>query len=84
MFETAGLLGPHNPGSIKWIEEASQFNEDLIKSYNNDSDERCLLEIDADYPENLHNLGNDLPFLPETMEIEKMEKVVANLLDEEE
>ena len=37
------------------------------------------LEVDVQYPKILHNLHNDLPFLPERMKIEKVEKVVANL-----
>ena len=39
------------------------------------------LEVDVQYPKILHNLHNDLPFLPERMKIEKVEKVVANLHD---
>ena len=33
------------------------------------------------YLGNLHNLHSDLIFLPETMKIEKVEKIVANLHD---
>ena len=68
----------------KWVEETCQFNEDLIKSYNDDCDEEYFLEVDVQYPENLHNLHNDLPFSPERMKIEKVEKLVANLHDKEE
>ena len=35
--------------------------------------------IDVQYAENLHELHNDLSFLPERMKIEKVEKLVANL-----
>ena len=42
-----------------------KFNEDFMKSYNDDSDDGYFLEVDVQYPENLHNLHNDLPFLPE-------------------
>ena len=31
------------------------------------------------YIENLHNLHNDMPFLPDRMKIEKVEKFVTNL-----
>ena len=61
---------------FKWVEEASQLNEDSIKSYNENSDTGYFLEVDIQYPENLHNLHNDLPFLPETMKIEKFEKIL--------
>ena len=48
--------------SFKWVEETSQFNEDFIKSYNEDSDEGYFLGVDAQYPEKLNNLHNDLSF----------------------
>ena len=32
----------------------------------------------------LHEIHNDLPFLPERMKIEKVEKLVANLLEKTE
>ena len=36
------------------------------------------------YPDNLHNLHNDLPFLREKMINEKVEKLVADLYDKTE
>ena len=68
-------------GSFKWVKEIFQFNEDFVKIYNDDRDEGYFLEVDFQYPENLHNLYHDLPFLPERMKIEKVEKFVANLHD---
>ena len=67
--------------SQKWVEEISQFNEDFIKSYNDNSDEEYFLEGDAQYLENLDSLHNDLPFLSQRMKIEKVEKHIANLHD---
>ena len=49
---------------FEWIEETSQFDKDIIKNYNEESDERYFLEVDVQYPEKLHELHNDLPFLP--------------------
>ena len=66
---------------FKWVEDTSEFNEDFIKSYNAESDEGYFLKVDVKYPENLHNLHNDLPFLPERMKIEKVEKLLGNLHD---
>ena len=66
------------------IEDTSQFNEDFIKNYNKDSDEGYFLEVDVQYSETLHELHNDLPFLPERIKIEKVEKLVTNLRDETE
>ena len=48
--------------NFDWVKDISQFNEDLIKNYNEKSDEGYFLEVDIQYPENLHNLHNDLPF----------------------
>ena len=35
-----------------------------MKSYNEESDEGYFLEVDVQYPEKLHELHDDLPFLP--------------------
>ena len=43
------------------------------------SDEGYFLEVDTPYPENLHYLQNDLPYLVQRMKIEKVEKLTANL-----
>ena len=64
--------------------DTSQFNEDFIKNYNEESDEGYFLEIGVEYPEKLNDLHNDLPFLPERMKIEKVEKLVTNLHDKTE
>ena len=42
---------------FKWIKI---FLNHFIKSYNIESDEGYFLEVDVQYPENLHNLHNDL------------------------
>ena len=57
--------------NFEWIEDASQFNEDFIKNFNKESDEGYFLEVDVQYPEELYELHNDLPFLPERMKNEK-------------
>ena len=67
--------------NFEWIKNTSQFNEDLIKSYNEESDEGYFFEVDVQYPEKLHEIHNELSFLPERMKIEKVEKLVANLHD---
>ena len=69
---------------FEWIEDTSQFNEDFIKSYNEESHEGYFLEDDAQYPETLHELHNYSAFLPERKKIEKFEKLVANLYDKSE
>ena len=70
--------------NFEWIKDTSQFNEDFIKSYNEESDQGYFLKVDIQYHEKLHELHNDLPFLPERMKIEKVEKLVTNLHDKAE
>ena len=65
-------------GNFKQVEETPEFNEDFIKSYNDESDKGYFFENDVYYPENVHNLHNDSPFLLEAMKMEKSEKIVAN------
>ena len=55
-----------------------------MKNYNEEGDEGYFLEVDIQYLEKLDKLHNDLPFLLERMEIEKLEKLVANLHDKTE
>ena len=62
-----------------WVAETSQLNEYFIKNYNEKSDEGYLLEVDVQFPEKLHEVHNDLPFLPERMKLGKIEKLVTNL-----
>ena len=66
------------------IKDTSQFIEDFIKNYNAERDERYFLKVDVQYLEKLHELDNDLQFLPERMKIRKLEKLVANLHDKTE
>ena len=64
---------------FQWIKYTFQFNEDFIKSYNEETDEGYFLDIQ--YPKKLHEIHNDLPFLQERIKIEKFEKIVTNLHD---
>ena len=57
------------------IKDLSQFNEDFIKTYNEESDEGCFLEVDVQYPEKSYEVHNDLSFLPERMKSWKSQKV---------
>ena len=70
--------------AFEWVEETSQFNEDFIESYNEKSDKGYFLEVDVRNPEKSHELYNNLPLLTERMNIEKFEKLVANLHDKRE
>ena len=61
------------------IEETSQFNEDFIKSYNEQCDAGYFLEFDVQYPKKIQELHNDLLFVSERIELGKVEKLVTNL-----
>ena len=39
----------------------------------------CILEVDLEYPTNLHDLHNDYPLAPERLIINKVEKLIPNL-----
>ena len=65
--------------NVEWIKGTSKFNENVVKIYNAESRGNYFLEVDAQCPEELHELHNDFPFLPEGMEIEIVEKLAANL-----
>ena len=69
---------------FEWIKDTHQFNEDFIKIYNEESNEGYFLEVDVQYPKKINELHNDLPFLPERIKIEKVEKLAANLHDKTE
>ena len=63
---------------LKLVEDISEFNKSFIKYYE-ESDESHFLEVYFQYTEKLHDLYNDLPYLPERM---KFEKLVTNLESE--
>ena len=65
---------------FEWIKDTSQFYEDFIKNCNEESNEGYFLEVDVQYLEKLHNLHNDLPFLPERMKIEKVKNLQLSYL----
>ena len=43
----------------------------------------CVLEVDLEYPKELHNLHNDYPLAPERLKIDKVEKLIPNLNDKQ-
>ena len=69
--------------NFTWTEDLSTFTERFKKNYDENSDTEYILEVDAEYPENLHKLHRDLPFLPERMKINKCSKLVCTLYDKE-
>ena len=70
---------------FKWVEYSSQFNEDFIKSCNEENEERFFIWIWCSISlKKLHHVDHDLSLLPERLKIEKVEKFVANVHDKSE
>ena len=57
------------------------FYDDFIQSYDENNDKGYIFEGDINYPRKLQKTHSDLPFLPESMKIDKCEKLVCNLYD---
>ena len=68
---------------FKWVKQKklSKFNEDFIKNYDENSNKGYFLEVDIDYPKELFNLHKDLPFLPESKKVNKVEKLICDIED---
>ena len=52
---------------FKW--NFSKIDEKKILNYNDEDDIGYILEVDLDYPENLHDLHKDYPMCPEIMTV---------------
>ena len=61
--------------NFEWMKDTSKFNEDFLKNYNEESEEGYFLEVDVHYLETLHELHNNLPFLPQRIKIQKVESL---------
>ena len=66
---------------FEWVDDTSKFNEDFIKSYSEETDERYFLDVDFQYPQKLCEPPNDLPLSLERMKNENFERLVTNLHD---
>ena len=56
------------------VEDLSEFIEDFIKSHNKKSNGRYIFGVDTQYPDNLHELYNDLQFLHDIEKVDKVKK----------
>ena len=41
--------------SFKWKQNMLKFNEEFIRNYDKDSDKEYILEVDFEYPKDLHD-----------------------------
>ena len=68
------MMKPLPVGDFKWM------NKEELENW---MDYPCVLEVDLEYPGELHDLHNDYPLAPERLKINKVEKLIPNLWDKE-
>ena len=68
-------------GKFRWIPDVEQFTAGKIAELVKKDKHGYLLEVDIEYPKELHKSHNELPFLAERMKIGKEEKLVPNLFN---
>ena len=75
MFQKLPVIG------FKLKKNVSKFDEKFIKCFDEDNNKGYIIEVNVEYPKDLHNLHSGLPFLSERMRIKKCNKLVCNLYD---
>ena len=55
--------------------------EDFIKNYDENSNTGYFFAVDIDYLKELFDLHQDLPFLPESKKVNKVEKLICDIED---
>ena len=68
------MMKPLPVGDFKWMRE---------RELKNWEDTPCIVEVDLEYPRDLHDLHNDYPLAPERLKINNVEKLISNLWDKE-
>ena len=64
---------------FEWVEDHAEIP--TVEAIDPEAEKGYFLEVDLDYPQELHDAHNDYPFAPESMEIGKVRKLVPNLHD---
>ena len=67
--------------NFMWEQDLSILTNDFIKNFNENSDKGYLFHVDITYPQEIRELYADLPFLPDKMQVNKVNKLVANVHD---
>ena len=65
-------------GNFEWMSEAELEN---WERFVNEEGIGCILEVDLEYPRELHDFQNDFPLAPEKLTLGKVEKLTQNLRD---
>ena len=58
--------------NFKWM------NDKVLKEWTKHS---CVLEVDLEYPDDLHDLHNEYPLAPDKLTVNRTEKLIPNLYD---
>ena len=67
-------------GNFRWLSTTEVNRFDILR-IENDYKKGYVMEVDLEYPEELHDLHNDLPLAPESLEVNKVPKLIPNLRD---
>ena len=79
LYQTA-MMQPLPVGGFEWLSEGKLKQwEKIVDS----EDLGCVLEVDLEYPVELHDFHNDFPLAPELMEVGGIFKLIPNLKDKE-
>ena len=57
-------------GKFKWLSQ-NKIKKTNLDKYTDNSDKGLILEVDLEYPQDLHNLHNDFPLGPEKIKVDK-------------
>ena len=60
--------------NFKWMTDLENWRE-----ISSQEGRGCILEVDLEYPKELHNLHNDYPLAPERIVVNKVEKLIPTL-----
>ena len=58
-------------GKFEWLTEQQIEGELNLNEYKEESNRGLILEVDLEYPEELHDLHNDYPLAPEKIKVKK-------------
>ena len=76
----SGMSNPLPTSGFKWMNKRELLNWENIT---NRDGVGCILEVDLEYPKELHDLHNDYPLAPESLKLEgsTVFKLIPNLMD---
>ena len=67
-------------GNFKWMKNINDFD---VLDICDESKKGYILEVDLEYPKELHDLHNDYPLAAENIKLDKVSKLVPNLNNKE-